>query len=300
LPIDIAAHINNALVVVDADLKAIVLVDPDTGVRTTLSGCRDRVCSDLVGDGPLFQSPAGLAITAEGNLVVVDLERKAVVQVNPTTRQRTIVPGGTAAAPCIGRGGRSLLLSAPVDVAVERSTGHLVVVDIGHAAVLRVDAVTRDCTIIADGTTGSGPILQLPVGIAIEMDGHLVVADRDLQAVLRVDPATGNRLPVSAPDTGIGPLLQALSGLTIETDGRFVVGDTIGSALIRIDPVTGDRRVISHVDPLPELTVGTGPPLGFPRGITVESEDHLVLVDAALNAVVRVNAVTGDRTIISR
>ena len=45
--------------------------------------------------------------------------------------------------------------------------------------------------------------------------------------------------------------------------------------------------------------VGSGPGFVTPFGIAVESDGNLVVVDAGLEVVVRVDAVSGDRTILS-
>ena len=45
--------------------------------------------------------------------------------------------------------------------------------------------------------------------------------------------------------------------------------------------------------------IGSGPAFVSPRGIAVEADGSLVVVDLGLDAVVRVDPVSGDRTIIS-
>jgi len=45
--------------------------------------------------------------------------------------------------------------------------------------------------------------------------------------------------------------------------------------------------------------IGSGPGFVSPRGIAVEADGSLVVVDFGLEAVVRVDPVSGDRTIIS-
>ena len=88
-------------------------------------------------------------------------------------------------------------LSFPVSIAVEAS-GDLVVLDFGLDAVLRVDPVTGDRTIVSDDAgTGAGPAFSLPTDIAVEASGDLVVTDGDFDAVFRVDPVTGDRVILS-------------------------------------------------------------------------------------------------------
>ena len=106
--------------------------------------------------------------------------------------------------------------TAPSPVAVEAS-GHLVVLDPGRAAVLRLDPVTWKRTIVSDLTVGRGPLLSsfgplvaravgvtpppiallLNDGITVEAMGNLIVADPSLDAILRIDARSGDRAIIS-------------------------------------------------------------------------------------------------------
>jgi sugar lactone lactonase YvrE len=94
-----------------ADFQKVLRVDPHTGDRT--------VVSDLsTGIGIQFESPAGLARTVEGELIVPDRILAALIEVNEQSGDRTLVSGGpVGSGPHFGR---------PGGVAVERN-GSLVV-----------------------------------------------------------------------------------------------------------------------------------------------------------------------------
>ena len=64
-------------------------------------------------------------------------------------------------------------------------------------AVVRVDPGTGDRSLVSGRTTGGGPSLEWPLGIAIESSGGLVVTDPIRRAVVRVDPVAGTRAIVS-------------------------------------------------------------------------------------------------------
>lgn len=97
----------------------------------------------------------------------------------------------------------------------------------GWGAVVRVDPVTGDRTIVSDAGTGAGPFFGFLAGIAVEADGDLVVTDQTLQAVLRVDPITGDRTIVSGAGTGAGPAYASPVGIAIKASGDYLVGDTL-------------------------------------------------------------------------
>ncbi len=234
--------------------------------------------------GAFLSDPNGIAIEGNGQLVVVDSDLDAVVRVDPTTGDRTIVSDAvTGAGPAF---------SFLQGIAVEAS-GQLVVVDDGLNAVVRVDPTTGDRTIVSDAATGAGPAFGFPRGIAVEASGQLVVVDRDLDAVVRVDPSTGDRTIVSDAATGAGPNFTAPRGIAVEASGQLVVVDGSLDAVVRVDPPTGDRTIVS------DDATGAGPAFSFPLDIAVEASGQLVVVDGGLDAVVRVDPSTGNRTIVS-
>ena len=92
--------------------------------------------------------PCGVAVKADGNLVVTDDGLAPVVRVDPVTDDRTILSDAAT--------GSGSDFGTPFAVAVE-ADGKLLVIDQILEAVVRVDPVTGDRTILSDAATGSGP-----------------------------------------------------------------------------------------------------------------------------------------------
>jgi hypothetical protein len=91
---------------------------------------------------------SGIAIDANGDLLVADFGPGGVVRVNPTTgAQTTVSSGGNFVLPA------SLAIAA---------NGDIFVVDQGANAVIRVDPVSGAQTVVS-----SGGFFDAPVGIAI-------------------------------------------------------------------------------------------------------------------------------------
>jgi hypothetical protein len=88
-------------------------------------------------------------------------------------------------------------LAFPSAIAVE-ATGALVVVDgaCTDAAVLRVDPVSGDRTVVSGARIGTGPDFEFPQEITVEATGTLVVLHAG--RVLRVDPVSGDRTAVGS------------------------------------------------------------------------------------------------------
>ena len=284
-PLGIAVEADGGLVVTDIDLKAVLRADPTTGDRTIVS-------DNSTGSGPSFKAPWNIAVEADGSLVVVDCgidALNATVRVDPVSGNRTIVSDNhTGSGTAFGQG--------PFAIAVE-ADGSLVVIDQDLEAVVRVNPSSGDRTIVSDASTGSGTGFNAPTGIAVEANGSLVVVDNGLEAVVRVDPVSGDRTIVSDASTGSGPGFKIPWDIAVEADDSLVVADRILKAVVRVDPVSGNRTIVS------DNSTGTGP--GFegtwdrPNGIAVEADGSLVVTVAGLEALVRIDPVNGNRTIIS-
>ena len=65
--------------------------------------------------------------------------------------------------------------------------------------------------------------------------------------------------------------------------------------MVPVDPHTGERTPIVRLG----AGRGGGPPLEDPTGLAVEASGSLVVTDSGLDAVVRVEPHTGDRTVVS-
>jgi sugar lactone lactonase YvrE len=278
--------------------------------------------------------PTGIAIEAEGTLVVTDKSTGAVVRVDPVTGDRTVLSGCVAIdamtfacfASAIGTGPP---FHFPTDIAV-LPDGALVVTDdasmiIGNTGtVIRVDPATGDRTVFSgcaapNSDTGECPVLigaGPPLAffargsIAAEAGGAVVIADT-ASGVVRVDPVTGDRtvlsgcvgraFPCPAP-LGVGPPLGVLTGIAVAPDGALVVVDEgfETGRVVRVHPGTGDRVLVAGFDRGAHAHRGSGPLLLSPSGIAVEVEGALIVVDTMLRAVVRVDPLTGNRTLVSR
>jgi streptogramin lyase len=141
---------------------------------------------------------------------------------------------------------------------------------------------------------------SIPISLAVESDGVLVVVDTGLDAVLRVDPSSGTRSLVSGRGRGSGPVFLSPWGIAVASDGFLLVADNFLNAVLRVDPDSGDRTVVSGcVDAECSATVGSGPSFEGPQDIAVLSDGALAVVDNFLNAVLRVDLDSGNRTLVS-
>ena len=169
----------------------------------------------------------------------------------------------------------------PGDIFVSVANG----IDGNKGGVLYVDPATNIHTIISSG----GSFVD-PMDITFSQDGSLYVADFSA-AVIKVDPDTGAQTVIAS-----GAPLSKPAGITVDNDGTLLVADNI-SRIIRIDPVTGVQTVVS-----------IGGLLDRPNGIAVDASGNIFVADmayetvslfAAGGAVIKIDPVTGDQSIVS-
>lgn len=180
--------------------------------------------------------------------------------------------------------------------------GDCVVPDGDLDAVLAIDPLNGDRTVVSSIGRGSGPLLAFPRAVDFEMDGKIIVVDELLQAVLRVDPITGDRTVVSDAVTGTGPLLDSPYDVQIDLGGNLIVSDVsevlLNPAIFSIDPVTGDRTIISSA------SVGVGETLVRPSDLRLDANGDVLVADGdggvPPDTVLRVDRTTGDRSFVSQ
>lgn len=169
----------------------VIRVDPVTGARTTVS-------SNLSHPGPpLFADPFGIAVAANGDIIVSDITPPQLIRVNAATGTRTLISSNVSGGPA---------LVTPAGIAIAPS-GDLLVADMnafgGTGGVIRVNPVTgARSPVSANGAPAGGPSFEDPAVPVLDSSGRILVVDFNAfggsGGVIRVDPATGTRTTVSS------------------------------------------------------------------------------------------------------
>ncbi len=186
-----------------------------------------------------------------------------------------------------------------------------------NPAIIRIDPNSGNRTILSDvhtptradlsgaetegdqTLTDPGPTWLIPQGLTIEPDGQIAVTDAGREALIRVDPVTGRRQAFA----GSGPSLVRPNGVAAYPqesglDRTLVIADSGRSGVLELN---GSRTIISNREFEDEPEQVT---LQDPFGIAVENnctEDdcRVVVSDAGLRAIVRLDRGTEERRIIS-
>lgn len=206
----------------------------------------------------------------------------------------------------------------PVVEPAQMSAEELVEPDwVRNPAIIRIDPNSGNRTILSDVNTPTradlsgaetegdqtltdpGPTWLIPQGLTIEPNGQIAVTDAGRKALIRVDPVTGRRQAVA----GSGPSLTRPNGVAAYPqesglDRTLAIADSGRSGVFELN---GNRTIISNREFDDESEQVD---LKDPFGIAVENnctEDdcRVVVADAGLRAIVRLDRQTEERTIIS-
>jgi DNA-binding beta-propeller fold protein YncE len=137
--------------------EAVLRVDPLTHDRTTVSQF------SVAGTGPEIDELKGLALGSEGELFALDRgAAEAVLAIDPASGDRTLIStSGLGTGPDLGN---------PLACAYDPFGQRLLVADnaqISGAALLAVDPVTGDRTVLSGTGVGVGPALGTSFGIVV-------------------------------------------------------------------------------------------------------------------------------------
>ncbi len=242
----------------------LIAVDPSNGQQTTLAR------------GGMFVEPSHVAFTADGRLLVSDLEAfgtGGLIAVDPASGQQTKVVSST-------------VFRRPFGITVE-ADDQVVVAYLkspGNGAVMRVNPANGEHREVAPGVN-----FILPSGVALDATGNIVVCEANegdtVSRLFRVDKGVGaSILAIGKPEGA------SYQGIAIESTGHILVTSRPAdgeSELLRFHPTSGAV-----------MTVSKGNMIRAPFGVAVEANGAILVIDIA-SGVVRVNPAMGAQTTVS-
>ncbi len=283
-------------------------IDAWTGLITTYAG---NGRSSFSGDGGLAINaslfyPAGLAITADGSLLIADSSNHRVRRVSPLGVITTVAGDSGLSYNGDGQAATNASLSNPTDVVAEVDGGGFYVVDRGHCRVRRVDvsgkistvAGTGVCRFSGDGGPAIAADLNGPWYIGIDRNS-LYIAETIQPRLRRVDlltgiitTASGGAVPGYSGDGGPATeaRLDGPAGIAFETSGAVLIAESAGGRVRRIAPNGQITTVVGsdNGDGFPAKTAKINP-----KGIALGPHGDLYIADSTNNRVRRVGAASG-------
>ncbi|MGB0679705.1 MAG: hypothetical protein ACPGUV_08605, partial [Polyangiales bacterium] len=206
------------------------------------------------GSGAPVNAPLGMTMdTANGRILVVDTSFDAVTAWDLNTNERTTLSraAGVVSGIPLAAVGTGPAFEEPEDIVMSSDGLLAYVADSSVDAIVQVDLVTGDRTIIASDAVGTGDTIASPVDLTLDAAAsQLYVLDAGdgavAPAVVALDLAVaGARRVISSASVGDGPNWIAPSDILL-ADGILYVTDTKLRAVLAVDPITGSRVIVSR------------------------------------------------------
>ena len=277
-PVDVDIDTSrNQLLVTDAGLDSLFIVDLATGDRTLLEG-----------RGPDFIKLKAADFLGNNQIVAVDGDIETVIVVDRNTGDRALLPNNG-----IGEGPR---LQTPRSF-VQLNASQLLIADSEANHLIFVDKRNGNRSILING---KDTLLNNPRALALDKTNNKVLIidnvdnDESSPRLLSLDLTSEALSIISGDGTGTGPEMRTPESIALDSiNNRLLVTDSVKGALFSINLATGERSIVSDDD-------STGPSFSLPVGLALKSDGNTALVvDAQAGVLFSVNLQTGARSVIS-
>lgn len=266
-----------------------------------------------------LDSPAGVAVAADGTLYIADQVNHRVRRIDAQTGVITTVAGdGTGGFGGDGGPATAAQLNWPADVALA-ADGSLYIADFLNQRVRRVDAQSGVISTVAgtgnpgfggDGGPAVDAMLYGPDGLAFAPDGSLYIADVANNRVRKVDATTGVITTAAGGLDSGGPGIGGFSGdgdpavraelhqprdVAFAADGSFYIADSWNDRVRKVDPagiittVAGSNTRGFAGDGGPAVDAQ----LQRPSGVAVGRDGNLYIADSYNHRIRKLDTATG-------
>jgi DNA-binding beta-propeller fold protein YncE len=268
----------------EGPLHALLAVDlsggPGAGQRSVLV--------DLAAGLEILEPDAVTVDTARNRVLLLDSGFDNLYAVDLATGESRVVyarpPEGEPAPDFSG------------SVALDPARGVALVVDPGLETLFAIDLESGEPSVVSGPTQGTGPGLGSVFSVIWDpLNDRAIVFDRSLPGVLSIDPTTGDRQVISGPGVGTGPAVPDGGILTWNPERNLGLLVSDDDTHMRIDGATGNRALLT------QATGARGPSTPEPVAATWELPwNRVLVVDEDVRGIVAIDAITGQRVIVSR
>ena len=247
------------------------------------------------GTAATFNSPAGVAVDASGNVYVADVNNSLIRKITPAGVVSTLAGQAGITGSANGTG-TAATFNVPSGVAVDAS-GNVYVADAGNSLIRKITPAGVVSTLAGQaGVTGSAngtgtaATFNSPAGVAVDSGGNVYVADVVNSVIRKITPAggvstlAGSGITGSANGTGTAASFNQPYGVAVDASGNVYVADTSNSLIRKITPA----GVVSKLAGLAGITgssnVGAAT-FNQPYGVAVDAAGSIYVTDSGNNLI---------------
>ena len=210
------------------------------GVVTTLAGQTTPGSNDATGASASFNTPDGIAVLPDSNIVVSDQTNHRIRIVTPAGVVTTLAGSTAGFSNATGTAARFYF---PAKIAVNSNGSIIYVADSWNQRIRAVTYPGGVVTTLAGSTqgfldgTGTAARFNFPAGVAMLPDGNIVVADTNNHRIRIVTPAgvvttlAGSGTATYADGTGTAASFNVPVGVAPRIDSTIVVSDRFNARI---------------------------------------------------------------------
>jgi len=244
---------------------------------------------------PSFNSPAGVAVDATGNIYVADYGNNLIRKITPAGVVSTFAGSGNQG---ITDGAGTLAsFDAPTGITADAS-GNLFVADAGNNLIRKITPAGVVSTVAGSDSTGSvngtgnAASFYDPLSVAVDGSGNLYVADAGNDEIRKITSG-GTVTTFAANDTSstanapVGLAFNNPTGVTLDASGNVYVANYLNNTILIINP--GGTTSIFAGSPLGQQGSANGPAASatfyFPNSVAADASGNIYVADGINNLI---------------
>jgi sugar lactone lactonase YvrE len=255
---------------------------------TTLAGSDNEGDDDGLGAGAGFYQPNGVAVDAQGNLIVADMLNNKIRKITPEGLVNTVAGNGNSGS----TDGAATTASFwnPSGVAID-SVGNIYVADDLNHKIRKINSEGMVSTYAGNGSEGSanGPALEAsfnnPTGLAIDALGNLIVADYSNHKIRKITPGgivstlAGSGLQGSSNGGGSFARFFYPGSVAVDALNNVYVADRYNNMIRKINPAGNVSTLAGSLNSGSADGKGSAARFNWPTGIATDSTGNLYVAD---------------------
>jgi len=268
---------------------AVPALIPNNAVVSYVAGSGTAGSVDGTGTGATFNTPYGLALDSQGNIIVAEQTGHKIRKINPATGVVTTIAGSGTQGTADGQG-TAAQFAYPSDVAVD-ANDNIYVADFNTHRIRKITSTGLVSTLsgsssgITNGALASAKF-SYPMGLELDATGNfLYVVDRgdrlrviDLIAGMVTAPA-GSGTSGSANGAGTAAQFYYPTGIAVDSANNVYISQTQGGSPIRKVSATFDVTTIAGGTNGYVNGTGTTALFNQPGGLAIDSAGTLYVAD---------------------